>query len=278
MPILAIIVVYANKAASLFMGPRKRKAAVDSAKSNVKRLRSDYEVSRPNRILFPDDFRPSLAEDGSSKDRTAPIIDAALQPNGNRERKVSQETDESTVKRVRNDEGSSPSNAIWIDDEEIPGETTEDSAESNRKRPTSFLSLPYELRRMIYDEYFETNEVFDVSTTRTYLDHTQKSLHLDPTQKSLLLSCRAINDDLTTILYGENRFVLHTAQNAEIFLTQLRRTSIAKMRDFEISLDKYVRKDVVRALIPYMNRVHRLEVRVDYDPDPGPDPDPWMAC
>lgn len=264
-----------NSAMNAAIGSRKRKAA-KSPKDNVKRVRTMEGSSEPQSTAVESDYLGKSAQSDAQQNTISPqeaaIHDSHMRvdSNGKRKREASEDSATETSKRLQSANGCSVSTAILIDDDspDLPS-PMEDNAESGLARPASFLSLPSKIRRMIYDEVFPTKTTFTVCAEPGKIiqgKEVQKST-LSETQRNLLLSCRSVSKDLTAILYGENAFKLDTALGTELFLTQLRRTTISQLTDFRIILDEHVRKHIIVALVPYLRRLQCMEVRVKYDPD-----------
>ena len=107
------------------------------------------------------------------------------------------------------------------DAEKIDG-TTQKSSEGFIKVPNecrgkaSLQTLPYELRRQIYGYLFPVGNVISLDN-KSLLSVSKASRMPEPMPvlrarvKGILLASRAINEELTTMIYGENRFLLQPA-------------------------------------------------------------------
>lgn len=135
---------------------------------------------------------------------------------------------------------------------------------NNIKRTSPFLSLPYELRRLIYNDVFPDGHFYKWlhpyhSTTRTISPGFDR---LAPVTISLLRVCRLINEDVTAIVYCERQFELMIWANAEylarqeLFLQHLRPTTAARMKQIDITVSAWRIRSV--NISDYRSRVYAI--------------------
>lgn len=180
------------------------------------------------------------------------------------------------------------STTAMVDDhelDEVSGHTNSPTAKAMAKdhdhhTPSarlSFLSLPYEIRRMIYGEFFVTKTKFfvtDPHPCQVMRRSPFPAYFLQAEQWGLLLSCRAINDEITTMVYGENCFHLTPTAGgrtqarpwrAESCLKHLRPETAMITRDIGISLLPRIESSFVNLLDSSIGRFPQLRVIVVLD-------------
>lgn len=146
--------------------------------------------------------------------------------------------------------------------------------------PVSFLSLPYEIRHMIYGSLIPTkHEIYITDPEPVHIAISEESIDtrfvLRKEHTSLLLSCRAINEDITTLFYGSNIFIfgsgyckwqrgdLYTSSDrCEQFLTHLRPSTALKCRDVRLFLGQDHSYSLVNHLDPTIGSFPNLSVGV----------------
>lgn len=143
------------------------------------------------------------------------------------------------------------------------------------KQRSPFLALPYEIRHLIYSTLFPIGHQITVAGTNlvqiTNRHEPLKTLWADPKyETNVLLACRIINEEITTMFYGRNAFFAYQEAKklcspparCEQFLAQLRPETAVKIQNLHIYFGPCTDESFVEALVPGIARFPHLEVSI----------------
>lgn len=209
----------------------------------------------------------SMVEEPSEKLVSAPKIRITEKEIGTRQLKLKQVEDQS-------EEQIHPSDLLV-------GSVSEDlAAPTTQRQPVSFIHIPIDVRRLVYDE-------FEIPITKTiHLTHSPETTVFEvrrPDRHSvskdvlnLFLVCRQVSDELADILYGKNTFVIMPGEhnyntpatpdvlsNSSIWLAHQRLQTRKKVKKLRVYFDFYLQariRNITAALSEYP------EVRIAVQP------------
>lgn len=145
----------------------------------------------------------------------------------------------------------------------------------NVEKRTPFLTLPYEIRHLIYSTLYTTGQEIHIDEKK--VKHTTnrrgpgRPLWFDSDyENNLPLACRTINKEITTMFYGKNAFSVRPETSVykyppircELFLSQLRPATASKVKKLHIFLGPGIDESFVAALVPGVAWFPHVEIRM----------------